>query len=175
MLRLSPSDFLRPILLACLLFSVRCFAQFEVAPDHFDGDESKPVRSTQAQDKAGAAKVTARVRAPQPASTRVLQLKSQIAKQQAVLAQYRAQIVTKTEQLEAVRQSLLHTRNEAGVAEELTIYQQELDKLQSLLTPVIHATEVTLARLHAELDNKSQLATGLHPATQPIVSSQKVR
>jgi len=29
--------------LACLLFSVRAFAQFEVAPDHFDSSPSQPV------------------------------------------------------------------------------------------------------------------------------------
>jgi hypothetical protein len=136
MLRLRPSNFPRPILVACLLFSVRCFAQFEVAPDHFDGDESQTVRSSRGNDKANAPKTTARVRAPQPAAKRVLTLKLQMAEQQAVLAPY--------------------------LGEVLTIYQRELDKLQNVLATVVRATEVTLARVQAELDSRSQLATNLH-------------
>jgi len=172
---LKPSNVLRLVPLACLLFSVRAFAQFEIAPDHFDGDESQTVRSTRGNDKASAAKSATRVHGPQAGSTQVLQLKLQIAKQQAVLAQYRAQIIAKTEQLDAVWQSLLRTGNEAGEAEALAIYQRELDKLQRLLAPLIHAAEVTVARLQTELRAKPQLAGSLHQAKVPIVSSQKVR
>ena len=37
--------------LACLLFSVRAFAQFEVAPDHFDSSPSQPVHRSAVKSK----------------------------------------------------------------------------------------------------------------------------
>ena len=149
MLRLSPSNFLRPILVACLLFSVRCFAQFEVAPDHFDVDQAQNVPSTiRGNDKANAAKTKAHVRAPQPAPKRVLQ-KSALAERQAAPAQFRGQA--------------------------LTIYQRELDRVQSLLATAFHVTEVTLAHLQAELNTRVQSAANRHLATVTIVSLQPLR
>jgi hypothetical protein len=37
--------------LACLLFSVRAFAQFEVAPDHFDSSPTQPVHRSAVKSK----------------------------------------------------------------------------------------------------------------------------
>jgi|SRR5215831_7446201 len=45
MSRWKSFNVLHLIPLACLLCSVRAFAQFEVAPDHFDSSDSQPVRS----------------------------------------------------------------------------------------------------------------------------------
>lgn len=53
MFRLRSFNFLYMIPVACLLFSVRAFAQFEVAPDHFDSSPSQPVHQKAAKKKAG--------------------------------------------------------------------------------------------------------------------------
>ena len=42
---------LRLIPLACLLFSARAFAQFEVAPDHFDSSPTQPVHRSAVKSK----------------------------------------------------------------------------------------------------------------------------
>ena len=152
--------FLRLVPLACLLFSARAFAQFEIAPDHFDSDRTEPLRSTDAKTKARAAAPREAEAAIEPVSVRAPQLNRRIAEQQAVLAEYRAQINAKREQMEAAFQSLLRTGNEAGEAEALMVYHRELDKLQKSLAAAIHASEATLARLQAEMTTKVQPRTG---------------
>jgi flagellar biosynthesis/type III secretory pathway protein FliH len=156
---LRTSTILRLVPLACLLFSARAFAQFEIAPDHFDSDRTEPLRSTDAKTKARAAAPREAQAAIEPVSAHARQL-NQIAEQQAVLAGYRAQINAKREQMEAALQSLLRTGNEAGEAEALMVCQRELDKLQKSLAPAIHASEATLARLQAEMATKVQPRTG---------------
>ncbi|HMF89519.1 MAG TPA: hypothetical protein VKL40_02675 [Candidatus Angelobacter sp.] len=153
-------NFLRLVMLACLLFSARAFAQFEIAPDHFDSDQTEPARSAPAPNKAKTAAPRAGQAVIEPVSLHARQLNQRIAEQQAVLAEYRAEINAKKEQIEAVFQSLLRTGNEAGEAEALTLYQRELDKLQKSLAPAIHATEATIAQLQAELSTTSQLRAG---------------
>ncbi len=120
-------------LLFVLFLAAPAFTQSEISPDHFpDADE-----------------VTA-----QPASSQAANLDQRIAEQKAILADYRAQIKAKTEQVQAILQSLLRTGNEAGEGEALAIYQKDLEKLQKSLTPAIQAAEVTLARLQNELAMK---------------------
>ena len=172
---LKPSNILRLVPLACLLFGVRAFAQFEIAPDHFDAKESQTSSSTRAKDKASVVRSRAGEHATKSVSTPALQLKQQIAEQRAVLARYRAQIVAQTEQMDTVLESLSHTGNEASEAEALAIYQRKLNKLKTLLPPVIHAADATIARLQVELHTKPQVADNLHLAKIPIVSSKKVR
>lgn len=152
-------NFLRLVPLACLLFSAQVFAQFEIAPDHFDSETDRHARDTGAKNKARTAVPRDGEAAIEPASLHSRQLNQRIAEQQAVLAEYRAQINAKKQQMEAVWQSLLRTGNEAGEAEALTIYQRELDNLQKSLVPAIHAAEVTLARLQTELATQSQVRT----------------
>jgi hypothetical protein len=156
-------NFQRLVPLACLLFCAPAFAQFEIAPDHFDSDRTETLRSTDAKNKARTGALRQAEAAIEPVSARTPQLNQRIAEQQAVLAEYRAQINAKKEQMEAALQSLLRTGNEAGEAEALMICQRELDKLQKSLAPAIYASEATLARLQAEGPMKSQLRTS-HPA-----------
>src|SRR5215471_8678940 len=42
--------------LVCLLFGALAYAQFEVAPDHFDSDRTEPLRSTDAKNKVKTAR-----------------------------------------------------------------------------------------------------------------------
>jgi len=156
-------NFLRLVLFVCLLFSARAFAQFEIAPDHFDSDRTEPLRSTDAKNKAKTAATREAEAAIEPVSAHAAQVNQRIDEQQAVLAEYRAQINVKREQMEAAFQSLLRTGNEAGEAEALMVCQRELDKLQKSLAQAIHSSEETLARLQAEAPMKSQLRTS-HPA-----------
>lgn len=146
LLRLAP--------IACLLFSASVFAQYEIAPDHDYPETDRAARDNGEKDKA---------RTAVPRDNEASQLNRRIAEQEAVLAEYRAQINAKAEQIEAVFQSLLRTGNEAGEAEAITIYQRELGKLQESLAPAINATEATLARLQAEVATQSQLRMS-HPA-----------
>jgi flagellar biosynthesis/type III secretory pathway protein FliH len=156
-------NFLRLLPLACLLFGARAFAQFEIAPDHFDSETDRPAAKTAGENKSTATAPRHGDAVIEPASMHAAQLNQQIAEQQAVLAEYRAHIKAKTEQMEAALQSLMRTGNEAGEAEALVIFQRELDNLQESLAPAIHATEATLARLQAEVATKSQLPAR-HPA-----------
>jgi septal ring factor EnvC (AmiA/AmiB activator) len=158
MLRFRTFNFLWLIPLSGLFFSARVFAQFEVAPDHFDSNQTEPARSTDTNKKFKAAARDG-MEAIEPASMHERPLNQRIAEQEAVLAEYRARIRAKAEQLEAALQSLLRTGNEAGEAEAVVIYQRELNKLQKALAPEIHSTEATLARLQAEAATKSQLRT----------------
>src|SRR5215471_114419 len=87
--------------LVCLLFSALAFAQFEVAPDHFDSDQTEPVRGTDAKNKVKTALPRDGEAAFEQASLHAAQLNHQIAEQQAVLAEYRARINAKAEQMEA--------------------------------------------------------------------------
>src|SRR5215469_13665542 len=132
--------FLRLVSLACLFFSARAFAQFEIAPDHFDSEWTEPARSTEAKNNARTAAPRDGKAAIDPASMQARQLNQRIAEQEAILAAYRARIQAKTEQIEAALRSLLRTGNEAGEAEALMIYQRELDNLQKSLVPAIQAT-----------------------------------
>jgi hypothetical protein len=152
-------NFLWLVPVACLLFGARAFAQFEIAPDHFDSETDRPAHDAAAKDKAKTAAPRTGQAALEPASMHATQLNHLIAEQEAVLAEYHAQIKAKMEQIEAARQSLLRTGNEAGEGEALMIYQRELDNLQKSLVPAIHSAEVTLARLQSELTAKPQLRT----------------
>jgi hypothetical protein len=158
MFGLRTFNFLRLIFIACLLFGARAFAQFEVAPDHFPSEPERPVRDT-GKDKARTAVPKDRNAAMEQVSMRAPQLNQRIAEQQSIITECRALISAKRQQMEAAWQSLLHTGNEAGEAEALTIYQRELDNLENSLAPAIHTAEVTLARLQAELATSSQLRT----------------
>src|SRR5215470_13121942 len=101
-------NFLRLVPLACLLFGARAFAQFEIAPDHFDSETDRPVKDAGTKTKA-------RTTAPKDgeAAIETVSMQQRIAEQQAVLAGYRAQINAMKEQMEAALQSLLRTGNEA--------------------------------------------------------------
>jgi len=145
--------------LVCLLFGALAYAQFEVAPDHFDSDRTEPLRSTDAKNKVKTARARDGEAVIEPASMRERQLNQRIAEQEAVLAEYRARIDAKAREMDAALQSLLRTGNEAGEAEALVIYQRELDNLQKALVPAIHATEATLARLQAEVATRPQVRT----------------
>jgi len=152
---LRTPNFLRLILLACLLFNVRAFAQFEIDPDHFDSETNRSVRDTVAKNKT---RTTAPTTAPknsesatQVASPYAVQLNQRIEEQRANIAEYRAQINAKKQQMEAAWQSLVRTGNEAGEGEALAIYQRDLEQLQKSLASAIQASEVTLARLQDEL------------------------
>jgi DNA anti-recombination protein RmuC len=172
---LKPSNILRLLPLACLLFSLRAFAQFEIAPDHCDAEGEQIARSAAVHEKTSATRSRAGERANQSATTRALQLKQQIAEQRAVLAQYQAQIAARTGQMDTVLDSLLRAGNKAGDAEALAIYQRELNRFKALLPPVIHAADTTIARLQAEPHPKPQSAGNLHLAKVPILSSQRAR
>jgi len=148
---LRTPNFLRLILLACLLFNVRAFAQFEIDPDHFDSETNRSVRDTVAKNKTRTTAPKNSESATQVASPYAVQLNQRIEEQRANIAEYRAQINAKKQQMEAAWQSLVRTGNEAGEGEALAIYQRDLEQLQKSLASAIQASEVTLARLQDEL------------------------
>ena len=148
---LRTPNFLRLILLACLLFNVRAFAQFEIDPDHFDSETNRSVRDTVAKNKTRTTAAKNSESATQVASPYAVQLNQRIEEQRANIAEYRAQINAKKQQMEAAWQSLVRTGNEAGEGEALAIYQRDLEQLQKSLASAIQASEVTLARLQDEL------------------------
>jgi len=144
-------NFLRLIPLACLLFSVRAFPQFEINPDHFDSEPDRSVRDTVAKNKTRTAVPKNSESATQVASPYAVQLNQRIEEQRTNIAEYRAQINAKKQQMEAEWQSLVRTGNEAGEGEALAIYQRDLEQLQKSLASAIQASAVTLARLQDEL------------------------
>ena len=148
---LRTPNFLRLILLACLLFNVRAFAQFEIDPDHFDSETNRSVRDTVAKNKTRTTAPKNSESATQVASPYAVQLNQRIEEQRANIAEYRAQINAKKQQMEAAWQSLVRTSNEAGEGEALAIYQRDLEQVQKSLASAIQASEVTLARLQDEL------------------------
>ena len=148
---LRTPNFLRLILLACLLFNVRAFAQFEIDPDHFDSETNRSVRDTVAKNKTRTTAPKNSESATQVASPYAVQLNQRIEEQRTNIAEYRAQINAKKQQMEAAWQSLVRTGNEAGEGEALAIYQRDLEQLQKSLASAIQASEVTLARLQDEV------------------------
>jgi flagellar biosynthesis/type III secretory pathway protein FliH len=133
--------------LLVLFLAAPTFAQFEIAPDH-PPDPNQPANRSDSM---------------QPAN-----VNRQIAQQEALLAECHAQVTAKAEQMEAARQSLMRTGNEAGEAEALAIYQTDLEKLQTSLTTALHAAEATLARLQNELALQAR-AQVHHPVKPSVV------
>ncbi|HYL92288.1 MAG TPA: hypothetical protein VEW69_03930 [Alphaproteobacteria bacterium] len=109
-----------------LCFAVPGSAQTEVAPDHFDEPSQRAMAKTSPQ---------------QPS------VQAQVAEQQQILESCYAQINTKSKAVEAIRQDLITNGNEAGQAEALQIYQNELERLQKALAPKISSAQTTLALL----------------------------
>ena len=152
-------NFLRLIPLACLLFNVRAFAQFEIDPDHFNSDTDRSVRDTVTKNKTRTTAPRNAEPATQVASLYAVQLNQRIEEQRAIIAECRAQINAKRQQMEEAWQSLMRTGNEAGEGEALAIYQRDLEQLQKSLASAIQASEVTLARLQDEMAARSQSRT----------------
>ena len=154
-------NFLRLVVLACLLFSARAFAQFEIDPDHSDSGTDRSVRDPVAKNKTKAKTAASRngQSATPGASPYAVQLNQRIEEQQASIAEYRGKVNAKRQQMEAVWQSLMRTGNEAGEGEALAIYRQELEQLQKSLASAIQASEATVARLQHEVAAKPQLST----------------
>jgi hypothetical protein len=69
MSRFVERGFLRFVLLAASFIAIPAFAQFEIAPDHFDGSEQKPM--VQKSTTAKKAKI-AQPAAPRPATQAVV-------------------------------------------------------------------------------------------------------
>ena len=123
---LRTPNFLRLILLACLLFNVRAFAQFEIDPNHFDSETNRSVRDTVAKNKTRTTAPKNSESATQVASPYAVQLNQRIEEQRAIIAECRAQINAKRQQMEEAWQSLMRTGNEAGEGEALAIYHRDL-------------------------------------------------
>jgi hypothetical protein len=142
-----------------LLFSVSAlaaiqpaFAQFEVAPDHFDN-----ARSAQTEQS---------VRAEQ-------NLKESIAEEQSLLDNYAGRLAAKAQQVENLRQEAIS----AGIAGDgggdgADLYlawfhtgQRELQALKDSLDPLMDSSREVLAGLRSDLDTLEAGATSLSAHT----------
>jgi peptidoglycan hydrolase CwlO-like protein len=120
---------LERMFLFVLFFAAPALAQFEVAPDHFPSTDELAV---------------------QPASIHAAQREQRITEQQAVVAEYRAQIKAKIEQVVAALQGLQLPTSGTGQRDALITQQRELQKLLKSLASVVRGAKVTLARLQRE-------------------------
>jgi hypothetical protein len=109
-------------------------AQFEISPDHFDGPaQVSTSASAQNVDSASA----------------------QIAEQEALLRDCKAQISAKQSQVDADWRAAISTwpGDEAGQMIAFTIHQKELEQLKASLAPRIKDAMDTLAKLEKDSNN----------------------
>lgn len=127
-----------------LFLAAPALAQFEIEPDHPDDADEHTSQS------------------------RTMQLNQEIAQQQAILEDCRAQIRAKAELVDMAQQSLLLTGAEAGEAEALAIYQRDLEKLKKALAPIVRAAETKLAQLQGEQAQSAKLRPAEHAVPHPV-------
>lgn len=127
------SNLYRALPLALAFITLPAWAQFDVAPDHFD---------LQAAAAASAA-------APQAMSVH----QQQIAAEQARLDGYRKQIAEKAVQVEQARQVLISpagSADEAGESIALAAQQKQLDHLKKSLAEPMHESELRIVQLQKD-------------------------
>ena len=122
-----------------LMASMQAKAQADVSPDHFDYQYEGKVTSQQA-------------------SVPNQQIHPAIAKQQAVLLTYAAQIKAASAKVEAAMQDLASNGDTAGKAAVLASQLRQLQLLQASLAPQIQMTERTIAEIQARLDSMNARA-----------------
>jgi hypothetical protein len=146
------------------IFVTPGFAQFEVAPDHFDEATSSSTSTTTVQRQALSSTHisvrTARVSRAlgisqtESSATKAAYLKQQISKQQSALADYNARLAAQSSAVEAAWQNLTVPQLEdAGQVDALRFEQVQLDDLQKSLAPRIKHCELALAQLQSELES----------------------
>src|SRR5262249_35561172 len=103
---------LERMFLFVLFFAAPALAQFEIAPDHFPSADELAV---------------------QPASTHAAQREQRVAEQQAILAEYRAQIKGKSESVEVARQEAISAGIQGdGAGSYIEAYDQQRKELELL-------------------------------------------
>jgi len=115
--------------LLVLFLAAPAFGQFEVAPDHFPNADEPVARQ---------------------ASPHSAQREQRFAKQQAMLAKYRAEIQAKTEQVVAAAQALQLASGGTRGVDAPVRQQRELQELLGSLAASVRGEQATLARLQRE-------------------------
>ena len=162
---LDVTRFALPAVLASVLVAP-ALAQFEVAPDHFDGGAQKATTATAHPGPVTAkahrphsvqiARATGSHGADRSAPISVTQqsdeINKQMVRQHAELADYDAQLHAQASALEAAWQTLESGQIEdSGQVDAVLFEQSQLEQLQTTLVPRIRNCELTLAQLESEL------------------------